>query len=227
MVLIGPHEIDKSDIFCQYVENTGSKSLIGVFDLPEKDKQQRILDAALAQFTQYGIQRTSMHDIAQKAEVSRASLYSYFKNKDEIFRSVSIGVHERLLVDVEAVLSGGDGADLGERVFQALFIRHSRFLTLVLDSSHGSELEDEYSRLCGDVVANANAKFEARLAGVFEGLLSSDSKHLGSGSLSPADAARILNLAAAGCKRGVKDAEEFEQRIRSLADIYIKGVQAT
>ena len=205
----------------------GSKSLIGVFDLPAKDKQQRILDAALAQFTQYGIQRTSMHDIAQKAEVSRASLYSYFKNKDEIFRSVSIGVHEHLLVDVEAVLSGGDGADLGERVFQALFIRHSRFLTLVLDSSHGSELEDEYSRLCGDVVANANAKFEARLAGVFDALLSSDSKHLGSGSLSPADAARILNLAAAGCKRGVKDAKEFEQRIRSLVGIYITGLRAT
>lgn len=205
----------------------GSKSLIGVFDLPAKDKQQRILDAALAQFTQYGIQRTSMHDIAQKAEVSRASLYSYFKNKDEIFRSVSIGVHERLLVDVEAVLSGGDGADLGERVFQALFIRHSRFLTLVLDSSHGSELEDEYSRLCGDVVANANAKFEARLAGVFDALLSSDSKHLGSGSLSPADAARILNLAAAGCKRGAKDAKEFEQRIRSLVGIYITGLRAT
>ena len=198
-----------------------------MFDLPAKDKQQRILDAALAQFTQYGIQRTSMHDIAQKAEVSRASLYSYFKNKDEIFRSVSIGVHERLLVDVQAVLSGGDSADLGERVFQALFIRHSRFLTLVLDSSHGSELEDEYSRLCGDVVANANAKFEARLAGVFERLLSRDSKHLGSGSLSPADAARILNLAAAGCKRGVKDAKEFEQRIRSLVGIYITGLRAT
>ena len=197
-----------------------------MFDLPAKDKQQRILDAALAQFTQYGIQRTSMHDIAQKAEVSRASLYSYFKNKDEIFRSVSIGVHERLLVDVDAVLSGGDSADLGERVFQALFIRHSRFLNLVLDSSHGAELEDEYSRLCGDVVANANAKFEARLAGVFDALFSSDSKHLGSGSLSPAGAARILNLAAAGCKRGVKDAKEFEQRIRSLVGIYIKGIRA-
>ena len=88
-----------------------------------------------------------------------------------------------------------------------------------LDSSHGSELEDEYSRLCGDVVANANAKFETRLAGVFDALLSSDSKHLGSGSLSPADAARILNLAAAGCKRGAKDAKEFEQRIRSPVSI--------
>ena len=100
--------------------NHGVEIMNRVFDLPAKDKQQRILDAALAQFTQYGIQRTSMHDIAQKAEVSRASLYSYFKNKDEIFRSVSIGVHERLLVDVDAVLSGGDSADLGERVFSGV-----------------------------------------------------------------------------------------------------------
>ena len=194
--------------------------------MPAKDKKQRILDAALVQFTQYGVQRTSMNHIAQEAEVSRASLYFYFKNKDEIFRSVSIDVHERLLVDVEEVLSGGNSLGLGESLFQALFIRHSRFLTLVLDSSHGSELEDEYSRLCGDVVATANAKFEARLACVFETFLSSDGKQPGSGSLSPVEAACILNLAAAGCKRGVKSAKAFEQRIRSLADIFIKGVQA-
>lgn len=194
--------------------------------MPAKEKHQRILDAALVQFTQYGFQRTSMNDIAQHAEISRASLYSYFQNKDEIFRSVSVAVHERLLVEVDAVLGDGAASDLTERVFRALFIRHSRFLNLVLDSSHGAELEDEYSRLCGDVVADANVKFEARLTAVFEMLQNGGKKRRGAHPVPAAEAARLLNLAAAGCKRGATDVKQFERRIRGLAAIYVQGVQA-
>ena len=102
--------------------------------MSDNEKHQRILDAGLAQFCQYGYRRTSMNDIAEKADVSRASLYSYFKNKDEIFRSVSVNVHEILLRDIDKVLRGDDKTDVAERVFRALFIRHSRFLSLVVES---------------------------------------------------------------------------------------------
>jgi len=189
----------------------------------DNEKHQRILDAGLAQFCQYGYRRTSMNDIAEKADVSRASLYSYFKNKDEIFRSVSVNVHEILLRDIDKVLRGDDKTDVAERVFRALFIRHSRFLSLVVESDHGSELEDEYSRLCGDVVANANRQFEARLTAVLEQVEADAKTGHGLQGVTPADAATILNLAAAGCKRRVKDVMQFEQRIRGLASIYVKG----
>jgi hypothetical protein len=92
-----------------------------------------------------------------------------------------------------------------------------------VESDHGSELEDEYSRLCGDVVANANRQFEGRLKAVFEQVQAhAKTGHVLHG-VTPADAATILNLAAAGCKRRVKDVTQFEQRIRGLASIYIKG----
>ena len=60
----------------------------------EGAKRQLILDAGLTQFAQFGLRKTSMQDIAEQAGISRASVYSYFKNKEEIFRCVSVDVHE-------------------------------------------------------------------------------------------------------------------------------------
>lgn len=56
---------------------------------PPDFKRESILSTAQVQFSRYGFMRTSMEDIAKETDVSRASLYSYFENKEEIFRSRS------------------------------------------------------------------------------------------------------------------------------------------
>ena len=122
-------------------------------------KRDAILTAAGEQFNQYGFQKTSMEDIAQRLGVSRASLYSYFTNKDDIFRGVSMAIHERALQRAEQHLfpqASDDNTNAGieERVTGALMARHSPFQKAVSQSAHGGELFDEYSRLCGDIVRN-------------------------------------------------------------------------
>ena len=72
--------------------------------MPTVNKRESIIRAAHAQFRLYGYRKTSMEDIAGELGISRASLYSYFKNKDEIFRSVSIWLHERAMADAEQCL---------------------------------------------------------------------------------------------------------------------------
>ena len=72
--------------------------------MPTVNKRESIIRAAHAQFCRYGYRKTSMEDIAGELGISRASLYSYFKNKDEIFRSVSIWLHERAMADAEQCL---------------------------------------------------------------------------------------------------------------------------
>jgi len=66
--------------------------------------QQLILDAALAEFAHHGFQKTTLKDIAARAGVSRPTVYSFFKNKDQIFRSVSIDIHENGLREAGALL---------------------------------------------------------------------------------------------------------------------------
>ena len=57
--------------------------------MPESDeRQQQILDAAVAQIVRQGYDKTTMGDIADEAGVSRGTVYLYFKGKDELFEAL-------------------------------------------------------------------------------------------------------------------------------------------
>ncbi len=61
---------------------------MGIHERKEREKGERrklILDAALKVYEAEGYHATTMEKIAEVAELSRATLYLYFKTKDEIF----------------------------------------------------------------------------------------------------------------------------------------------
>jgi AcrR family transcriptional regulator len=53
------------------------------------DVKEKIVDAALVTFSKNGYDRTRMDDIAEAANVSKGTLYLYFKNKEELFFAIS------------------------------------------------------------------------------------------------------------------------------------------
>ena len=50
--------------------------------------RHRLLDAAERVFAEKGVSRTSLHDIAQAAGVSRGAIYWHFKNKADLFNAM-------------------------------------------------------------------------------------------------------------------------------------------
>ncbi|UKI50619.1 MAG: TetR/AcrR family transcriptional regulator [Clostridium sp.] len=46
--------------------------------------KEKILDAALMLVAKYGTNKTSMALIAEKSGIAKASLYHYYKSKDEL-----------------------------------------------------------------------------------------------------------------------------------------------
>jgi AcrR family transcriptional regulator len=50
----------------------------------------RLLDAALAEFSAYGLRRTSMENVAERARLARSTLYRRFGNKRELARAVAL-----------------------------------------------------------------------------------------------------------------------------------------
>ncbi len=61
---------------------------MGTKERREREKEQLkndILDAANELFLQLGYEKTTMRKIADKIEYNPATIYSYFKNKEEIF----------------------------------------------------------------------------------------------------------------------------------------------
>ena len=50
----------------------------------KKERRRQIQSAAKAMFTEKGYSKTTMEDIAQRAELSPGTLYLYFKNKASV-----------------------------------------------------------------------------------------------------------------------------------------------
>lgn len=51
-----------------------------------KDKRNRIINAAMEEFTTKGFRRASTNEIVKKAEISKSLLFYYFSSKEELFQ---------------------------------------------------------------------------------------------------------------------------------------------
>jgi AcrR family transcriptional regulator len=68
-----------------------------------KNKQEKIKGAAFELFSNFGIEKTSVNEIANKARVSPASIYNYFKTKDGLVIEVAKDIIESYIEEKEAL----------------------------------------------------------------------------------------------------------------------------
>ena len=79
---------------------------MGIQERKEREKERRrqqIIVAAKRVFSQKGFNKATMEDIAQEAELSPGTLYLYFKNKEELYASLSLRILQYLHIRVEHV----------------------------------------------------------------------------------------------------------------------------
>ena len=129
---------------------------------PLSDREDAILDAAFHAFAGYGYRRVTMEDIAAGAGLSRTALYQHFRNKEDIFRSLSERYFGQCLAEMERALLA-DGA--AEDVLRAAFIaKDGKFMDVVLGTPHGRELLDAGFTLAAEIAGRAEAAMAAGLA---------------------------------------------------------------
>ncbi len=71
---------------------------------PEDTTTERILDAALAQFVEFGLRRTSVDDVAKQAGVSRVTVYRRFQTRDQLVSATLHREYQRFLDVLDAVV---------------------------------------------------------------------------------------------------------------------------
>jgi len=79
---------------------------MGIQERKEREKERRrqqIIVAAKRVFSEKGFNKATMEDIAQEAELSPGTLYLYFKNKEELYASLSLRILQYLHIRVEHV----------------------------------------------------------------------------------------------------------------------------
>jgi AcrR family transcriptional regulator len=68
------------------------------------DMKEKIQEVAIELFTEQGYDKTSLREIAERLEVSKAALYYHFKSKEEILRSIT----EALVGAVNELIEWGE-----------------------------------------------------------------------------------------------------------------------
>ena len=79
---------------------------MGIQERKEREKERRrqqIIVAAKRVFSEKGFNKATMEDIAHEAELSPGTLYLYFKNKEELYASLSLRILQYLHIRVEHV----------------------------------------------------------------------------------------------------------------------------
>lgn len=81
---------------------------MGITERKEREKEQRrsdILDAAEKVFFRKGYDQATMDDVAAEAELSKGTLYLYFKSKDDLYFAISLRAHRALRLMFEKAVS--------------------------------------------------------------------------------------------------------------------------
>jgi AcrR family transcriptional regulator len=79
---------------------------MGIQERKERERERRrqqIMVAAKRVFTDKGFGKATMEDIANEAELSPGTLYLYFRNKDELYASLSLRILQYLTIRLEHV----------------------------------------------------------------------------------------------------------------------------
>ncbi|MGH2793761.1 MAG: TetR/AcrR family transcriptional regulator [Actinomycetota bacterium] len=84
---------------------SATAALIGSAAAPGDSTTEKILDATMAQFLDFGLRRTTVEDVAVRAGVSRVTIHRRFGRKNELIQGVMFRELSRFLAEFDATVS--------------------------------------------------------------------------------------------------------------------------
>jgi AcrR family transcriptional regulator len=163
--------------------------------LSQDVSRSQLLDAAEEVFGRKGFHETTLKEVAELAEFSVGSVYSFFDSKDDLFCQIFVRRGEEFLPGMHEILDdGGDPVDQLHRLvdfevgffrqhprFGRLYLRYSSATMLSADREIDLVMQDRYLEAMGlqaDLFARGQAARVLRdgdpevLARLFSGLIS-------------------------------------------------------
>lgn len=110
--------------------------------------RERLLDVARQLFASNGVERTTMNDIATASDKGRRTIYTYFKNKKEIYEAVIERESEAIVQKLRDVVSSNlEPAEKLKRFLEARFDIVDETIQASATSQIISYLTLDYKRL--------------------------------------------------------------------------------
>lgn len=132
---------------------------MGIHERKEREKEQRreeILDAAQCVFFEKGLATATMDEIAETAELSKGTLYLYYKSKEDLYLAVMMRGMEILLEMLAEVVRSDDSVpNMLIRLrdaYTAYFNNHRdyfRMMHFLQTPQFHKQVDDEMRKNCG------------------------------------------------------------------------------
>jgi AcrR family transcriptional regulator len=182
----------------------------------ENARYKRAIRTAEELFKKVGFRAVTMELVAREANVAKATLYSYFKNKDELFLAVCARMARILRGAVEQALTKPDTA-LDARLADAVIAKHRSIFALVRGSAHAAELFSYTHSMAGEIFAELDAVILDML-----GVAISEDPQL---SPNAKQLARALYFGSADLANRSKTGAEMEVELHGFALTYLAGAR--
>jgi AcrR family transcriptional regulator len=184
--------------------------------IDENARYKRVMRTAEELFKKIGFRAVTMELVAREANVAKATLYSYFKNKDELYMEVCARMARILRTSVEQALSKPDTA-LDERLADAVVAKHRPVFTLVRASPHAAELLTYTHSMAGEIFAN----LDVEMLDMFRAAMAADP------ALKPnaEQFARALYFGSAPLASRSETTAQMEQEVGAFARTYLAGIR--
>lgn len=128
--------------------------------------RRRLLDAATAEFSRYGIAGARVDRIAEAAEANKAQIYAWFSSKDGLFDAV-FAEHLALIVDL-VPFDATDLAGYAVRLYDAYLEKPSVVLLATWARLERVPTGDLLTTAAADVAAKLDAVGAAQAAGLVD-----------------------------------------------------------
>jgi AcrR family transcriptional regulator len=184
--------------------------------IDENARYKRVIRTAEELFKKVGFRAVTMELVAREANVAKATLYSYFKNKDDLYVAVCARMARILRDSVEQALMKTD-ALLDERLADAVVAKHRPVFTLVRASPHAAELLSFTHSMAGEIFANLDVEMLA----LFRAAMAEDPE-LGRNA---DQLARALYFGSAPLASRSESTAQMEAEVGQFARAYLAGVR--
>ncbi len=179
------------------------------------EREAKIIEAAIAVFSRYGVKRATMQDIASEAGIVRQTLYNAFPNKDEVLRAVIRLLADRALAAVEA--ESRETQALGQKLdilFDHLTVKP---FVLLNNSHHAGDIVEGLNAAAKDEIAQA----EERNIAAVEAILAPYEARIRAAGLTLRGLSELVQKSAAGFKYKAQTKTQLLELLRSLKTLVL------
>jgi AcrR family transcriptional regulator len=183
----------------------------------ENARFKRVIRAAEELFKKVGFRAVTMELVAREANVAKATLYSHFKNKDELFLAVCARMASILRGAVEQALMKPD-TPLDARLADGVTAKHRSIFALVRASPHAAELFSYTHSMAGEIFRELDSAILEMLRTAMAGdpVLAAHAAEL----------ARALYFGSSELAHRSKTAADMELALHDFALTYLTGARA-